>query len=196
MDPRLHRFLLYKDRNRKLERTHDMKKHMINIDFDTASLPDPSITIQEMNDYGYDWEGMLPLRDRMAFYWLDKTQIYCLYQDNTETAVDEVFEAVRHANEGGLFGIEVDNWQKIHEDKQEEEELPLLNLLRKTLGLEINERFDVVDPKNGQAAAHQCFFTKTDILYRNGEPISSELLADLTLGYLTIRKEPLAAQTR
>lgn len=76
------------------------------------NLPDTTISIQTMNDYGYIWEGMLPLRDRMAFYWHNFFQIYLLYPDGTEAAVNGLSELHRHANDGGLFGIEVEDWEK------------------------------------------------------------------------------------
>ena len=85
---------------------------MKNTEIRHIDLPDRTISIKEVNDYGYDWEGMLPLRDRMAFYLFNTTQIYLLYPDGSEAAADDLSELNDHANDGGIFGIEVDSWQK------------------------------------------------------------------------------------
>ena len=29
-----------------------------------AELPDPSITVSDMQEYGYTWDGMLPLKEK------------------------------------------------------------------------------------------------------------------------------------
>lgn len=32
----------------------------------TAGLPDPSISVPDMQEYGYSWDGMLPLKEEAA----------------------------------------------------------------------------------------------------------------------------------
>lgn len=66
------------------------------------------ITTEEMHAYGYLWDDMTPLDSETAekiFREGNKT-IYCLYEDNTEGAVDTLEDIRRHAKHGGLFGIE------------------------------------------------------------------------------------------
>ena len=38
----------------------------------TAELPDPSITVPDMQEYGYSWDGMLPLKEEAALHLYEK----------------------------------------------------------------------------------------------------------------------------
>lgn len=71
-------------------------------------MPDTTISIKDMHDYGYTYDEMLPLSKDTAKKYLDKLTIYRLFSDNTEAEVidDEDFE-----NHDGLFGIERDDWK-------------------------------------------------------------------------------------
>ena len=73
-------------------------------------MPDDSITIAEMQDYGYDWEGMLPMRQEVAAKIMKYCTIYRLYNDNTEGMVEYEYELQEHEEHGGIFGIEEDDW--------------------------------------------------------------------------------------
>lgn len=76
-----------------------------------ANPPDASITEHEMFEYGYKWEGMLPMRAEMAFNYFELgIEVYAVYEDNTESLVSEVEEITIHAEKGGLFGVQVDDW--------------------------------------------------------------------------------------
>jgi len=74
------------------------------------NMPDRAIGIAEMNMYGYEYEGILPLTQEKALELYDKDQpVYLLYSDNTEAmAIDrsdiEMF--------GGIFGIDRDVWER------------------------------------------------------------------------------------
>ena len=73
---------------------------------------DPTVSMQEMEEYGYNYHGMLPLRKAAAerYYQLN-FQIYELYEDNTESAV-ETFERIEQAADDALFGIEKEDWKE------------------------------------------------------------------------------------
>lgn len=73
-------------------------------------MPDDSITITEMQDYGYEWDGMLPMRETAASKIMKYCTIYRLYEDNTEGAIDFETEIQEHAAYGGIFGIEENDW--------------------------------------------------------------------------------------
>ena len=74
------------------------------------TMPDPAIGVSEMNLYGYDYDGMLPLTQEKALELFDNDQpIYLLYPDNTEAmALDrseiEAFD--------GIFGIDRGEWER------------------------------------------------------------------------------------
>ena len=77
-------------------------------------MPDPTITVQEMNEYGYKWDGMLPLREEAArrLFENEGVEIYRIYEDNTEGAVLNADEITEHAAQGGIFGVEKEAWQR------------------------------------------------------------------------------------
>lgn len=88
-------------------------------------MPDPTITVKEMQEHGYDWDGMLPLREDMAIqlYEKDDMQIFRLYEDGSEGAVDSVEDLREHAERGGIFGIEKNDWTALSEYKAMQQEL-------------------------------------------------------------------------
>ena len=79
--------------------------------------PDPTITVKEMQEYGYSWDGMLPLQQEAAqrLFTKDDVEIYRIYEDGTEGAVTSVADLQEHAEKGGLFGIEKNTWEALYE---------------------------------------------------------------------------------
>jgi hypothetical protein len=76
-------------------------------------LPDNSITQQEMFDYGYKSQSMLPisLKQALSFYDYTNLPVYNLYSDNTEGQVENRTELL---NENSvMYGIEKDEWEKL-----------------------------------------------------------------------------------
>lgn len=93
-------------------------------------MPDPSITVKEMNEYGYQWDGMLPLQEEAArrLFENEGVEIYRIYEDNTEGAVLSADEIREHAEQGGLFGVEKVTWQRhLQQPQQEQEAVYLLD---------------------------------------------------------------------
>ncbi|MDR2569036.1 MAG: hypothetical protein LBD23_01895, partial [Oscillospiraceae bacterium] len=73
-------------------------------------LPDPTIGVTERNEYGYTWEGMLPLAQNRALQLYDSdSQVYLLYNDGAEAAAFEREDIEQHE---GIFGIEIEDWEK------------------------------------------------------------------------------------
>lgn len=76
-------------------------------------VPDRTISFMDMRDYGYTWDGMLPLRKDMAERLFGKDlQVYCLYANDEDSSVSDFAEIDDHAYEGGIFGIEKREWQR------------------------------------------------------------------------------------
>ena len=73
-------------------------------------MPDDSISIEDMKQYGYKWGGMLPMREDAAAEVMKSCQIYRLYGDDTEGLVLEAKEIKEHAAKGGIFGVEKADW--------------------------------------------------------------------------------------
>ena len=79
-----------------------------------SELPDPTITVQMMENYGYTDSNMLPLSKDRARELMDRdVTIYCLHTDNTESMVVSEGDLLDHY---GMFGIEVADWERIKAD--------------------------------------------------------------------------------
>ena len=51
---------------------------------EVPELPDPTLSVQDMKDYGYAWAGVLPAGQEAAEKALEKgCDVYRLYSDNT-----------------------------------------------------------------------------------------------------------------
>ena len=78
------------------------------------SLPDPTITIQMMEHYGYTDQDMLPLsKDRALELAEHDITIFMLHRDGTEEMAFDAEEIVRH---DGIFGVSREEWEAIQED--------------------------------------------------------------------------------
>ena len=71
-------------------------------------FPDTTISIAEMHDYGYTWNGMLPISKERAKNLNRNFQIFKLYEDGTEALATDETELDEHQ---GMFGITVEDWQ-------------------------------------------------------------------------------------
>ena len=85
----------------------------IAVDYDSfsVSMPDPSLSIDDINKCGYDFDYlMLPLSKERAMEIRDNADVtvYALYDDSTEAAIDDVRQFNEHK---GLFGIELEDWK-------------------------------------------------------------------------------------
>ena len=79
-------------------------------------MPDPTITVTERNEYGYDYEGMLPLNQGRAMeLYMQNSTVYLLWNDGTESAVHDSSEITNH---DGIFGIEREDWHKSNAYKE------------------------------------------------------------------------------
>ena len=81
-------------------------------------MPDPNISVDDMVAYGYSYRGMLPLNaDAAKAHWEEaKLMLYALHPDGTESLIDNEKQFERHIENGGLFGIEKEDWMKYLEN--------------------------------------------------------------------------------
>ena len=71
--------------------------------------PDTTVTVQQMNEYGYDWDGMLPLSaEKAKELYNQNVEIYKLYSDNTEGVVESIDEL----DDNVMFGVENNTWER------------------------------------------------------------------------------------
>ena len=80
-------------------------------------VPDATISVKEMQDYGYSWDGMFPLKQEAAerLFTQDGIEVFRIYEDGTEGAVTSLTDLQEHAEKGGLFGVEKETWEALHE---------------------------------------------------------------------------------
>ena len=72
-------------------------------------MPDKT-TVEEMNEYGYLWDGMLPMDKGKALELFDKElAVYLLYPDGTESMAIDTIDIQTFS---GLFGVEREEWEE------------------------------------------------------------------------------------
>ena len=78
---------------------------------EVSGMPDPTLSVQDMKDYGYAWAGVLPAGQEAAEKALEKgCEVYRLYSDNTEGLCVDAKEIADHAAKGGMLGISKESW--------------------------------------------------------------------------------------
>ncbi len=90
-----------------------------------TELPDPSIRVKDMQEYGYSWDGMLPLKEEAALHLYDKEdmQIFLLHEDGSESIPENAEDIKAHAEKGGIFGVHKEDWNALTEYRAMKEEL-------------------------------------------------------------------------
>lgn len=79
------------------------------------------ISKPEMISYGYLWNGMIPIPEKLAKdIWLQgNLPVYRIYEDDTEGMIDEYEEFESHSQWNGMFGIEKDDLEKFLKQAKE-----------------------------------------------------------------------------
>jgi len=72
-------------------------------------MPDDTISINDMNEYGYISNGMFPMRKAVAIDVAKYCTIYLLHKDGTKSEVQRI-EQIESFD--GIFGIEEDVWNQ------------------------------------------------------------------------------------
>ena len=77
---------------------------------DEYPMPDSEVSVSDMQEYGYFYDGMLPVtRERALKLDAAGLTVYVLHEDNTESMVFDTEEIMEH---GRLFGVEHEEWEK------------------------------------------------------------------------------------
>ena len=77
---------------------------------DEYPMPDEQVSTPDMQEYGYSYDGMLPVtRERALELDAAGLTIYVLHEDNTESMVFDPQEIMDH---GGLFSVDREEWEK------------------------------------------------------------------------------------
>ena len=90
---------------------------------DEYPMPDEQVSTPDMQEYGYSYDGMLPVtRERALELDAAGLTVYVLHEDNTESMVFDPQEIMDH---GGLFGVDHEEWERspqFHEKVMERQE--------------------------------------------------------------------------
>ena len=90
---------------------------------DEYPTPDEQVSTPDMQEYGYSYDGMLPVtRERALELDAAGLTVYVLHEDNTESMVFDPQEIMDH---GGIFGVDREEWEKspqFHEKVMERQE--------------------------------------------------------------------------
>ena len=90
---------------------------------DEYPMPDEQVSAPDMQEYGYSYDGMIPVtRERALELDAAGLTVYVLHEDNTESMVFDPQEIMDH---GGLFGVDREEWEKspqFHEKVMERQE--------------------------------------------------------------------------
>ncbi len=78
---------------------------------ENSDVPDPAISVESMNAYGYTDASMLPLTKERALQLMERdVTVYMLYTDNTEAMAFDANELMSH---DGIFGVELSEWETV-----------------------------------------------------------------------------------
>ena len=78
---------------------------------DNGCVPDPAISVESMNAYGYTDSNMLPLTKERALELMEQdVSVYMLHTDNTEAMA---FDAEDIRSFDGVFGVEASEWETV-----------------------------------------------------------------------------------
>ena len=105
-------------------------------------LPDYTVSQEQMHEYGYTWDGMLPVRIRTArVLYGTGVELYRLGKDDTEGKV----ESGEFEDTESLYGVEKPAWQAFISSERGKAYLTAWHNVVESAGKVINEEMSYVD---------------------------------------------------
>ena len=135
---------------------------------DNGYMPDPSMSIEAMNAYGYMDSDMLPLSKERALELFERdVPIYMLYEGNTEAMAFEAEDIVLFS---GCFGITREDWDAI-KDEVPPMDLEIIKQKREQAFLESpGDTYAIYQLKNDDAVAELRFMNSDHLKVKGVEP--------------------------
>jgi antirestriction protein ArdC len=132
---------------------------------DNGYMPDPSMSVEAMNAYGYTDSDMLPLSKERALELFERdVPIYMLYEGNTEAMA---FEPEDIALFSGCFGITREDWDAV-KDEVPPMDLELIKQKRERAFLESpGDTYAIYQLKRDDSTAN-IRFMNSEYLQKNG----------------------------
>jgi len=145
---------------------------------DNGYMPDPSVSVESMNAYGYTDQDMLPLsKDRAAELAERDVTVYMLYEDNTEAMA---FEPEEIQNHSGMFGITREDWEAVRDQFPAEQSKPDLESAFLSDAGDAYVIYQLSDIPENTAQR----FMGTDYLEKSGIPIEHDRYEAVYIGEL------------
>ena len=135
---------------------------------DNGYMPDPSMSIEAMNAYGYMDADMLPLSKERALELFERdVPIYMLYEGNTEAMAFEAEDIVLFS---GCFGITREDWDAI-KDEVPPMDLEIIKQKREQAFLESHgDTYAIYQLKDDDAVAELRFMNSDHLKGKGVEP--------------------------
>lgn len=135
---------------------------------DNGYMPDPSMSIEAMNAYGYMDSDMLPLSKERALELFERdVPIYMLYEGNTEAMAFEAEDIVLFS---GCFGITREDWDAI-KDEVPPMDLEIIKQKREQAFLESpGDTYAIYQIKNDDTVAELRFMNSDHLKVKGVEP--------------------------
>ncbi len=107
-------------------------------------LPDYTVNAEDMHEYGYKWDGMLPMRKNAAERAFNRgVPVFKLGKDDTETEI----EYGGNFESGVLYGVEKPTWNKYLESEHCRAYLAARLLFAEAAGHVASKELDYVDER-------------------------------------------------
>ena len=135
-------------------------------------LPDYTVTGEQMHEYGYTWDGMLPVRIRTArMLYGAGVELYRLGKNDTEGKV----ESGEFEDTDSLYGVEKPAWQAFIASERGRAYLTAWHSVAESAGKVINEEMSYVDGMYADPLSDKFFEERKTIeAYLNGNYAPSE----------------------
>lgn len=135
-------------------------------------LPDYTVTGEQMHEYGYTWDGMLPIRIRTArVLYGAGVELYRLGKNDTEGKV----ESGEFEDTESLYGVEKPAWQAFIASERGRAYLTAWHSVAESAGKVINEEMSYVDGMYADPLSDKFFEERTAIEnFLNGNYAPSE----------------------
>lgn len=110
-------------------------------------MPDPSVSVEDMRNYGYTFLGMVPMGAEAAneLYKNDDMVVYALHPDGSESVIDNDKQFDRHAENGGLFAVDKEDWMRYLENGE----------YLRTTEISTEQNYNMIDGRRNNMESHQ-----------------------------------------
>lgn len=110
-------------------------------------MPDPSVSVEDMEKYGYTYLGMVPMGAEAASEYFKQggMMVYALHPDGTESVIENDKQFDRHAENGGLFAVDKEDWMKYLENGE----------FLRTTEISTEQNYNMIDGRRNNMEPHK-----------------------------------------